>query len=328
MHVENIWESISPCEPSPRIFGHHWVFMNQKLGDTQQGTDPNLRNLENLRKQKEKRSLNDRITYKSLHLQHLSFPVKCVEPLSDHVWPWIAVWDLDAPSYSDLTLWFTGLSSKVISKASHLCSPDSPCCPPHQVSPVKSSNFTGWVSHVCAVGRGVLSKMYFHKCLESRACFTKLCLEGVTTSESLDIYVRNPCTEVHRIPRNIMGSYYWWLSAPCPATTYWSSQGTPPQTSDATLPNEPKRNILEEHILHWTMMNFGRVNNWLATILLQSWWSANMKCIHMSRVLSKEVTSCRLNSATSILQVAHVSSLLSNEFFEGASFYGHWVFSN
>lgn len=45
------------------------------------------------------------------------------------------------------------------------------------------------------------------------------------------------------------------------------------------------------------MMNCGRVNNWLATILLQSWWSANMKCIHMSRVLSKEVTSCRLNSA-------------------------------
>lgn len=39
--------------------------MNQKLGDTQQGTNPNLRNLENLRKPKEKRSLND-LPYKSL----------------------------------------------------------------------------------------------------------------------------------------------------------------------------------------------------------------------------------------------------------------------
>lgn len=162
----DIWTSLDLHEP--------------KTGDTQQGTDPNLRNLENLRKPKEKRSLND-LLYKSL-------TNRCISNIFHFPWN---VWNL-----------CLNLNSKVISKASHLCSPDSPCCPPHQVSPLKR-NFTGWGSDVCAVGWGVLSKMYFHKCLESRACFTKLCLEGVTSLNHLILRIKHLCQKsLHRSPQN------------------------------------------------------------------------------------------------------------------------------
>ena len=89
-----------------------------------------------------------------------------------------------------------------MSKASHLCSPDSPCCP-HQVSPLKSSNFTAWGSDVCAVGWGVLSKIVFSQMPGVTCMFHKAVPWRCYIPESLDLRIKHLCQKsLHRSPQN------------------------------------------------------------------------------------------------------------------------------
>ena len=172
-------------------------------------------------------------------------------------------------------------------------------------------------------GQGALSKMYVHKWLDSLACFTKQPNNGCLSSQ---------------LSYALKGSHPWiaWFkeqtfmseicspklllitlrTLPSSSVLEFSRNSTPNLRCYLTEPTETK------HLGGTYFPPNHEVNNWMATKLLQ-WWSANMKCIHMSRVLSREVTSCRLNSILSILQVIHVSSLLADEFVEGASFCGH-----
>lgn len=107
MHVENIWESISPCEPSPTIFGHHWIFMNQKLGTPNKAPTQTCGIWRISESQRKKEAW---MTYYINHLQiaasqHLSFPVKRVEPLSE------LKFKSDIQGVSPVFSWFSLLSS-------------------------------------------------------------------------------------------------------------------------------------------------------------------------------------------------------------------------